>query len=184
MWQLTYLNIHETVTLRLTEKDMWAASWQNQQNDCAPSEDSDQPGHPPVWSVCTCVQWVAKGPSFLRADSEDSDQVGRMPRLIWVFAGRTCHFVGYVMRRLMNTKGYHCFCLYSAYNWQMSPECPYNHENVYVYHRLLTEFGMLLYGSSVSMLTCIIWQPCCQYDITVLRNTFTAENITLKIIYN
>ena len=25
----------------------WAASWQNQQNDCAPIEDSDQPGHPP-----------------------------------------------------------------------------------------------------------------------------------------
>ena len=25
----------------------WAASWQNQQNDCAASEDSDQPGHPP-----------------------------------------------------------------------------------------------------------------------------------------
>ena len=26
---------------------IWATSWQNQQNDCAPSEDSDQPGHPP-----------------------------------------------------------------------------------------------------------------------------------------
>ena len=25
----------------------WATSWQNQQNECAPSEDSDQPGHPP-----------------------------------------------------------------------------------------------------------------------------------------
>ena len=25
----------------------WAASWQNQQNDCAPSENSDQLGHPP-----------------------------------------------------------------------------------------------------------------------------------------
>ena len=25
----------------------WAASLQNQENDCAPSEDSDQPGHPP-----------------------------------------------------------------------------------------------------------------------------------------
>ena len=25
----------------------------------------------------------------LPADSEDSDQTGRMPRLIWVFAGRT-----------------------------------------------------------------------------------------------
>ena len=33
---------------------------------CAPSEDSDQPGH-----------------------SKDSDQTGRMPRLIRVFAGRT-----------------------------------------------------------------------------------------------
>ena len=29
-----------------------------------------------------CAQWVAKDPSFLHADSEDSDQTGRMPRLI------------------------------------------------------------------------------------------------------
>ena len=36
-----------------------------------------------------CAQWVAKGPSFLHAESEDSDQTGRMPRLIWVFVGRT-----------------------------------------------------------------------------------------------
>ena len=36
-----------------------------------------------------CAQWVAKGPNFLHEDSEDSDQAGRMPRLIWVFAGRT-----------------------------------------------------------------------------------------------
>ena len=47
-----------------------------------------------------CAQWVAKDPCFLHADSEDSDQTGRMPRLICVFAGRTCHFVCYVMRRL------------------------------------------------------------------------------------
>ena len=26
-------------------KPAWAAAWQNQQNECAPSEDSDQPGH-------------------------------------------------------------------------------------------------------------------------------------------
>ena len=44
----------------------------------------------PVWSESSlCAQWVAKGPSFLHADSEDSDQTGRMPRLIWVFDGRT-----------------------------------------------------------------------------------------------
>ena len=30
-------------------------------------------------------------------DTEDSDQTGRMPRLIWVFAGRTGHFVGFDM---------------------------------------------------------------------------------------
>ena len=36
-----------------------------------------------------CAQWVTKDPSFLHVDSEDSDQTGRMPRLIWVFTGRT-----------------------------------------------------------------------------------------------
>ena len=44
----------------------------------------------PVWSESSlCAQWVDKDSSFLHADSEDSDQTGRMPRLIWVFAGRT-----------------------------------------------------------------------------------------------
>ena len=36
-----------------------------------------------------CTQWVAKDPSCLHADSEDSDKTGQMPRLIWVFTGRT-----------------------------------------------------------------------------------------------
>ena len=36
-----------------------------------------------------CAQWVAKDPSFLHADNKDFDQTGRMPRLIWVFPGRT-----------------------------------------------------------------------------------------------
>ena len=44
----------------------------------------------PVWSESSLyVQWLAKDPSFLHADSEDSDQTERMARLIWVFAGRT-----------------------------------------------------------------------------------------------
>ena len=55
----------------------------------------------PVWSESLlCTQWVAKDPSFLHVDSEDSDQIGRMLRLIWVFAESTCHFAGFVMRRL------------------------------------------------------------------------------------
>ena len=44
----------------------------------------------PVWSESSlCTHWEAKDSSFLHAYSEDSDQTGRMPRLIWVFAGRT-----------------------------------------------------------------------------------------------
>ena len=35
------------------------------------------------------------------AHSKDSDQTGQMPRLIWVFAGRTDQFVSFVTRRLM-----------------------------------------------------------------------------------
>ena len=43
----------------------------------------------PVWSESSlCSRWVAKNPSFIHADSKDSDQTGWMPRLIWVFAGR------------------------------------------------------------------------------------------------
>ena len=44
-----------------------------------------------VWSVFATTD---------SAHSKDSDHTGWMPRLIWVFAGCTCHFVGFVMRRL------------------------------------------------------------------------------------
>ena len=44
----------------------------------------------PVWSESSlCAQWVAKDRSSLCADSEDPAQTGWLPRLIWVFAGRT-----------------------------------------------------------------------------------------------
>ena len=49
----------------------------------------------PVWSVLA----VRSMGNFLHADSEDSDQTGH-PGLIWGFAGHTCHFVCFVMRRL------------------------------------------------------------------------------------
>ena len=73
---------------------------------CAHSEDSfcwfcHFVGTRPVWSESSlCAQRVVKDPSILHADSEDSDQTGRMPRLIWVFAGCTSRFVGFGMRRL------------------------------------------------------------------------------------
>ena len=59
----------------------------------------------PVWLESSlCAQKVVKGPMFLHADSEDYDQTGRMPRLIWVFTGRTCHCVGFVTRQLISSK--------------------------------------------------------------------------------
>ena len=53
----------------------------------------------PVWSESSLrAQWVPKDQSFLHVDSEDSDQTGRMPRLIWL-----SHFVGFVMRQLKSS---------------------------------------------------------------------------------
>ena len=55
----------------------------------------------PAWSESSLSAWRKIGSLATHwAHSEDSDQIGRMPRLIWNFAGRTCHFVGFVMMRL------------------------------------------------------------------------------------
>ena len=44
----------------------------------------------PVWSESSLAAWRKLGSLATHwAQSEDSDQTGRMPRLIWVFAGRT-----------------------------------------------------------------------------------------------
>ena len=156
---------------------IWAATWQNQQNGCAPSEDSDQPGNPPslirVFAVCMKKAWVLIYPlsaqrrvwsdwadaqadlslcwahtfcwfchvvahiftalliffvnfcgisklsvkgdhnyiiSDVRRSCDEKNPAswitrglcnGWMPRLIWVFVGRTCHFVGFVLLRLI-----------------------------------------------------------------------------------
>ena len=67
----------------------------------------------PAWSESSlCAQWVAKDPTFLHADSEDSDMTWRMPRLIRVFAGRKAYFVGFLMRRLI----YIYFCNFRVLN--------------------------------------------------------------------
>ena len=51
-----------------------------------------------VWSESSLSTWRIIGSLATHwAHSEDSDQTGRMPRLIWGFAGSTCHFVGFVM---------------------------------------------------------------------------------------
>ena len=54
----------------------------------------------PVWSVFTVrmkKHWVLGYPE---SASKDSDRTGKMPRLIWVFAGHTGQFVCFVVLRL------------------------------------------------------------------------------------
>ena len=41
---------------------IWAATWQNRQNECAPSEDSDQAGHPPNLISLCCPHEESLGP--------------------------------------------------------------------------------------------------------------------------
>ena len=61
-------------------------------------------GISPVWSESSLSAWRSIGSlATQRVHSEDSHQTGRMhpPGLIWVFVGRTGHFVGFVIRRLI-----------------------------------------------------------------------------------
>ena len=81
-YQYQFWNRHQSNLSRLmTNPTKWLSG---------PTKTQISLGIRPVWSKSSlCAQWVAKDPSFLHADSEDSDQTGRMPRLIWVFAGCT-----------------------------------------------------------------------------------------------
>ena len=64
----------------------------------------------PVWAESSLSAWRKLGSlATYGAHSEDSDQTRRVPRLNWVFAGRTCHFVGFVMSRLIWKRQRHCF---------------------------------------------------------------------------
>ena len=107
-------------SIRWPLDDNWAASWQNQQNDlCAqqrlssawastqshqslrcPHEEILGPQLPIECTAKTLIRLQMKNYWVNWAHSEDSDQTGRMPRLIWVFARHTDHFVGFVIRRL------------------------------------------------------------------------------------
>ena len=105
---------------------LWAATWQNQQSDCASSEDSDQPGHPPsltrVFAIRIKKAWVLSYP--LSAQRRLWSDLS----LRWAHS----HFVGLVTLRLLwnpeqNQK--HCerkvICILQSNNLWI-PRCPRN----------------------------------------------------------
>ena len=80
----------------------WATTWQNQQNECAPSEDSDQPGHPPslirVFAFHIKNTWVLSYPLSAQPRLWSGWADGQADlSLRWA---RT-HFVGFVMSWLI-----------------------------------------------------------------------------------
>ena len=85
------------------DKTILAFSWQNPTKwHGRQAKTQISLGIRPVWSESSLSAWRKLGSLAIRwAHSEDwSDW--RMPRLIWVFAGHTGHFVGFVMRQLIS----------------------------------------------------------------------------------
>ena len=82
--------------------DIWATPWQNQQSKCAPSEDSDQPGHLPRLIRIIAVRSMGSyGPKLSscgqwRLWSDWADAQADLS-LRWAHT----HFVGFVMSRLI-----------------------------------------------------------------------------------
>ena len=93
-------------TMRFYYLDIWAMTWQNQQSNCAPSEDSDQPGHPPslisVFAVHMKKAWVLSYPlsAQRRLWSGWADAQADLS-LRWAHT----HFVGFIMLWLICGKG-------------------------------------------------------------------------------
>ena len=100
---------------------------------------------------------------FLHVDSKDSDQTGRMPRLIWVFAGHKGHFVGFVMRWLNYHGWFPCFRRISfrtfrtdLWSWQYWVCAQQNPQNIK--HTA---------GTQISLCICSLISLCCP-----LKETF------------
>ena len=86
----------------------------------------------PVWSVFAVrmkEHWVLSYPlSTLRRlwSAWTFHQSGQMSRLIWVFAGCTCHFVGFVVQQLIFSQTgfsldhWHCLMITGTVWWSMA----------------------------------------------------------------
>ena len=97
---------------------IWAATWQNQQGECAPSEDSDQPGHPPSLIRVSAVRmkkpWVLSYPMSTQqrlwsywADAQADLSLQGAHSFCW-FCHVAAYFVLFRHRIAMGTGNEHC----------------------------------------------------------------------------
>ena len=98
-----------------------------------PAKTQNSLGIRPVWSESSLSAWWKLGPLATHwVHSEDSDQTGRMPRLIWVFTGRAlillvlscrgsncCKFNFWICLRRSN---YYYFYLFVCLCWGLTSQ--------------------------------------------------------------
>ena len=91
----------------------------------------------PVWSESSLSAWRNLGSLATHWEhSEDSDQTGRMPRLIWVFAGRT------LMLLVLSCRGSNNVVKELHYSTDMGGKCLLCFQNVRLSHQhFLTQFN-------------------------------------------
>ena len=116
-WSESLLSAHVILLVFSCCGSIWAATWQNQQSDCAPSKDSDQPGHPPslirVFAVRMKKAQVLSYP--LSAQQRLwSDWVDAQADLClrWVHS----HIVGFVMSWLI----YFCMAMWENFSYWLN----------------------------------------------------------------
>ena len=107
----------------------------------------------PVWSESSLgAQWVVKDPSFFHADSEDSVQTGRMPRLICLRWAHS-HIVVFVMSRLIN-----------------------HYEEIHTVARSGSNKNS---NNMLSSQSSFVYKMCFQYSVNSQSNVYSATNTSL-----
>ena len=138
-WQDLYYNWH--MSRLMTKPPKWYVR---------PAKTQISLGIRPVWSESSlCAQWVAKDPSFLHADSEDSgwsDWADAQADLSlrWAYT----HFVGFIMRRLICVQrslrtAYAVVQSGQSLRWTIGPRVLLGmHDNDSVFMQKFGRFGM------------------------------------------
>ena len=146
-WTVTEYNVCSIIIKKLK----WAATWQNQQNECAPNENSDQLGHPPslirVFAVRMKKAWVRSYPlsAQRRLWSDWADAQADL-NLRWAHS----HFVGFVMSRLKWDFTFKRYGHSKIICLPLTDKCGSNAERSFAVHHLeisgeqLRPFGFLM----------------------------------------
>ena len=134
----------------------------------------------PVWSEFSLSTWRKLGSLPIHwAHSEDSDQTGRMPRLIWVFTGRTVILL--VLSWGGSDEPRHektCFMPYANNNDADQPAHPHSLIRAFVFRRCLDSIIAILSKSEISRHNRaglrVAWSDAQKADIFMTRLIFKS----------